>query len=427
MPTHIIMPALGVAQQTGTLLKWLKQEGQSVSKGEPVMEIETDKATVEIEAPATGILTQVIAQPGDEVPVGTRIALILAPGESASAAMLESGPRVQSGAGSNPFPRLEEKSSGGRKATALSAPSLRQREGRGSHFTASSPGEPTKISAPVTAGRILASPAARRIARERGVRLATLRGSGPEGSILVRDILQAKITEPARPNDVSAASEPVPLSTMRRIVGERMLQSKLSAPHFYISMEIDMSAIGKLRREWRQRGNEVIPSINDFILLACAHALKQFPAVNSSYGGQGIILNKNINLGMAVALEEGLVVPVIRDADQLTLLELTARTRDLIDKAQKKKLFPMDYAGGTFTVSNLGMLGVDSFVAIINPPQCAILATGRIVPRVVAEEDMLAIRSMMTATLSADHRIIDGAVGARFLQRIKKVLEEASV
>jgi pyruvate dehydrogenase E2 component (dihydrolipoamide acetyltransferase) len=391
------------------------------------MEIETDKATVEIEAPATGILTQVIAQPGDEVPVGTRIALILAPGESASAAMLESGPRVQSGAGSNPFPRLEEKSSGGRKATALSAPSLRQREGRGSHFTASSPGEPTKISAPVTAGRILASPAARRIARERGVRLATLRGSGPEGSILVRDILQAKITEPARPNDVSAASEPVPLSTMRRIVGERMLQSKLSAPHFYISMEIDMSAIGKLRREWRQRGDEVIPSINDFILLACARALKQFPAVNSSYGGQRIILNKNINLGMAVALEEGLVVPVIRDADQLTLLELTARTRDLIDKAQKKKLFPMDYDGGTFTVSNLGMLGVDSFVAIINPPQCAILATGRIVPRVVAEEDMLAIRSMMTATLSADHRIIDGAVGARFLQRIKKVLEEASV
>jgi len=342
--------------------------------------------------------------------------------------MLESGPRVQSGAGANPFPKLEEKSPGGRKAAALSAPSLRQQEGRGgSHFTASSPAEMTKISAPVTAGRILASPAAKRIARERGVRLATLRGSGPEGSILVRDILQAKFTEPARPNDVSAASEPVPLSTMRRIVGERMLQSKLSAPHFYISMEIDMSAIGKLRREWRQRGDEVIPSINDFILLACARALKQFPSVNSSYGGQGIVLNKNINLGMAVALEEGLVVPVIRDADQLTLLELTARTRDLIAKAQKKKLFPMDYEGGTFTVSNLGMLGVDSFVAIINPPQCAILATGRIAPRVVAEEDLLAIRSMMTATLSADHRIIDGAVGARFLQHIKKVLEEASV
>ncbi|HEY6997593.1 MAG TPA: dihydrolipoamide acetyltransferase family protein [Candidatus Binatia bacterium] len=428
MPTHIIMPALGVAQQTGTLLKWLKKEGQSVAKGEPVMEIETDKATVEIEAPASGILTQVIAQPGDEVPVGTRIALILAPGESASAATLESGSRVQSGTDSNPFAKRKEKSPGGKKAAASSAPSLRQQESRGdSHFTASSPGGTTKISGPVTAGRILASPAAKRIARERGVRLATLKGSGPDGSILVRDVLQPKASEPPRPNDVSAASEPVPLSTMRRIVGERMLQSKLSAPHFYISMEIDMSAIGKLRREWRQRGDEVIPSINDFILLACARALKQFPSVNSSYDGQGIVFNKNINLGLAVALEEGLVVPVIRDADQLTLLELTARTRDLIDKAQKKKLFPMEYDGGTFTVSNLGMLGVDSFVAIINPPQCAILATGRIAPRVVAEEDMLAIRSMMTATLSADHRIIDGAVGARFLQRIKKVLEEASV
>jgi pyruvate dehydrogenase E2 component (dihydrolipoamide acetyltransferase) len=192
-------------------------------------------------------------------------------------------------------------------------------------------------------------------------------------------------------------------------------------------MEIDMSAIGKLRREWRQRGDRVIPSINDFILLACARALKQFPAVNSSYAGQGIVFNNNINLGMAVALEEGLVVPVIRDADQLTLLEVNGRARDLIDKAQKKKLFPLDYEGGTFTVSNLGMLGVDSFVAIINPPQCAILATGRVAPRVVAEEDMLTIKSMMTATLSADHRIIDGAVGARFLQRIKKLLEEASV
>jgi pyruvate dehydrogenase E2 component (dihydrolipoamide acetyltransferase) len=409
MPTHVIMPALGVAQQTGTLLKWLKKEGQSVSKGEPLMEIETDKATVEIEAPASGILAQVIAQPGDEVPVGNRIALILAPGESASTATLG-------------------RSEGGRTAAALAAPALLQEESRAEGRRAlSSPAKTTKPSAPPITGRILASPAAKRIARERGVQLATLKGSGPEGSILVRDILQAKISEPARPNDISAATEPVPLSTMRRIVGERMVQSKLSAPHFYLSMEIEMSAIGQLRREWRQRGDEVIPSINDFILLACARALKQFPSVNATYAGEGIILNQHINLGMAVALEEGLVVPVIRDADQLTLLELTARTRDLIDKAQKKKLFPLDYDGGTFTVSNLGMLGVDSFVAIINPPQCAILATGRVAPRVVAEEDMLAIRSMMTATLSADHRIIDGAVGARFLQRIKELLEEASV
>jgi pyruvate dehydrogenase E2 component (dihydrolipoamide acetyltransferase) len=428
MPTNVIMPALGVAQQTGTLLKWLKKEGESVSKGEPLMEIETDKATVEIEAPASGILTQVTAQPGDEVPVGNRIALILAPGESASAAMLESGPRVQSGAGSGPLPKGERKSAGIREAAAPTVLSLPQKEGRDEgRLSVSSTSPATKLSAPGVAGRILASPAAKRVARETGVQLATLKGSGPEGSILVRDILHAPASEAAQPNDISAASEPVPLSTMRRIVGERMVQSKLSAPHFYMTMEIDMSAIGNARREWRQRGDEVIPSINDFILLACARALKQFPSVNSSYAGQEIRLNKNINVGMAVALEEGLVVPVIRDADQLTLPELTARTRDLIDRAQKKKLFPLDYEGGTFTVSNLGMLGIDSFVAIINPPQCAILAMGRVAPRVVADEDMLAIKSMMTATLSADHRIIDGAVGARFLQLIKELLEEASV
>ncbi|HEX7228903.1 MAG TPA: dihydrolipoamide acetyltransferase family protein [Candidatus Binatia bacterium] len=427
MPTNVIMPALGVAQQTGTLLKWLKKEGESVSKGEPLMEIETDKATVEIEAPASGILAQVIAQPGDEVPVGNRIALILAPGEAAPAAPPQSArPGIQSGAGFGGLPKREKKTGriGQPNTPALSTQQDGKDEGRTLPSTSVRPSDPSTAS---IAGRILASPAARRIARECGVQLSTLKGSGPEGSILVRDVLDASATEAVRPIDISARSEPLSMSTMRRIVGRRMLQSKLNAPHFYISMEIDMSAIGKLRREWRQRGAEVIPSINDFILLACARALKQFPAVNSSYSGEEIRANKNINVGMAVALEEGLVVPVIRDADQLSLPELAARTRDLIDRAQAKKPFPLDYEGGTFTVSNLGMLGVDSFVAIINPPQCAILATGRVAPRVVADEDMLAIKSMMTATLSADHRIIDGAIGARFLQRVKKLLEEASV
>lgn len=427
MPTNVIMPALGVAQQTGTLLKWLKKEGESVSKGEPLMEIETDKATVEIDAPASGILTQVIAQPGDEVPVGNRIALILAPGESASAAPPQSArPRIQSGAGSGSLPKDGEKSEGIGKPAAPALPT--KEDGRDESRTVPSTSvRPTYPSTASIAGRILASPAAKRIAQERGVQLSTVKGSGPEGSILVRDVLEATAREAAQTNDISARTEPLPLSTMRRIVGERMVQSKLNAPHFYISMEIDMTAVGKLRKEWRQHGAEVIPSINDFILLACARALKEFPSVNSSYAGQEIKLNKSINVGTAVALEEGLVVPVIRDADQLTLPELAARTRDLIDRAQKKKLFPLDYEGGTFTISNLGMLGVDSFVAIINPPQCAILATGRVAPRVMADEDMLAIKSMMTATLSADHRIIDGAIGARFLQRVKNLLEEASV
>ena len=392
MPTNVIMPALGVAQQTGTLLKWLKAEGQSVSKGEPLMEIETDKATVEIEAPAAGVLAQVLAQAGDEVPVGQRIALILAPGES---------PETEAKS-PEPTPTPNKAKISGPPAVANTTPSA--------------------ASITLNRGRILASPAAKRIAREKGVDLAALKGSGPEGSVLAEDVLRASITE-----SIPETEKIIPLTPMRRIVGERMTESKLSTPHFYISMDIDMSAMRRVRIEWRQRGDEVIPSVNDFILLACARALRDFPLVNSTHTEQGVKLHAEINIGMAVALDEGLVVPVIRNADGLKLAELATRSRELIDKAQKKKLFPLDYEGGTFTVSNLGMLGVDSFIAIINPPQCAILAVGRVAQRVVVEDGMFAIKSMMTATLSADHRIVDGAIAARFLLDVKKLLESPEI
>jgi pyruvate dehydrogenase E2 component (dihydrolipoamide acetyltransferase) len=392
MPTNVIMPALGVAQQTGTLLKWLKTEGQSVSKGEPLMEIETDKATVEIEAPGSGVLAQVTARPGDEVPVGQRIAFILAPGEALPPAAVAA----------TPLSAAKKKDSGQRptaRAIANSAP-------------------PDLLNT----GRLLASPAAKRIAREKGVFLASLKGSGPEGSILAEDVLRAASDEPGTTTTI-AADQILPLSPMRRIVGERMTQSKQRTPHFYLSMDIDMSAVSKHRSADKQQSEGDRPSINDFILHACAHALKDFPSLNSSLSDQGIRLHSDIHLGMAVALEEGLVVPVIRNADRLSLIELAAQSRQLVDKAQSKKLFPLDYEGGTFTVSNLGMLGVDSFTAIINPPQCAILAVGRVAPRVVAEDGMFAIKSMMTATLSADHRVADGAIGARFLLKVKQNLE----
>ena len=215
----------------------------------------------------------------------------------------------------------------------------------------------------------------------------------------------------------------MPLSPMRRIVGQRMTQSKQSAPHFYIGMDIDMTAVSKLRSEWKERGDAMIPSINDFIHQASARALKDFPSINSSFTEQGIQQHTDINIGVAVALEEGLVVPVIRNADRLNLMELAMRSRELADKAQNKKLFPIDYEGGTFTVSNLGTLGVDSFIAIINPPQCAILAVGRVAPRVVTDGDGIEIKIIMTATLSAVHRVVDGAIAARFLQRVKQYLE----
>lgn len=387
------MPALGVAQQTGTLLKWLKAEGQSIVKGEPLMEIETDKATVEIEAPASGVLVQVIAKAGDEIPVGQRIALIVAAGETLPV----------------------EKQSAGHILTTNTATSATR--------PSTAAAMPLSISPAPTGSRILASPAARKIGRERSVDLAAIDGSGPEGSVLAEDVLRASITEPSQGRTAATAEECVPLTPMRRIVGARMTQSKQTAPHFYLSMHIDMSAAVKLRSDMKERGGAVVPSINDFILLACARALTAFPAMNSSYTESGIKISADVNIGMAVALDEGLVVPVIRQANRLSLAELALRSRQLVDQAQNKKLLPLDYQGGTFTVSNLGMLGVDSFVAIINPPQCAILAVGQVGARVVADGGMFAIKPLMTATLSADHRVVDGAIAARFLQDVKRRLE----
>lgn len=392
MATHVIMPALGVAQQTGILIKWLKAEGQSVTKGEPLMEIETDKATVEIEAPGSGVLTEVIAKAGDEVPVGQRIAFILAPGESLPTEVARRA-RPTSGA----------------KETAPKSPAN----------TSS-----TVDSAEARVERVLASPAAKRIARERGVDLTALKGSGPHGSVLAEDVLRAALDSSTATTATSKVEQLESLSAMRRIVGERMTESKRSAPHFYLSVEVDMSTVSNLRSSWKQRGESEVPSINDFILYACARTLKDFPSVNSSFTEQKIKLHADINLGMAVAVDEGLIVPVIRNADRLSLTELAAQTLLCIDKAQKKKLLPLDYEGGTFTVSNLGMLGIDSFVAIINPPQCAILAVGRVASRVVVDDGMFAIKSLMTATLSADHRVIDGAIGARFLRQFKDCLEK---
>jgi pyruvate dehydrogenase E2 component (dihydrolipoamide acetyltransferase) len=389
MATEVIMPALGMAQEKGTLVNWLKAEGETITKGEPLMEVETDKAAVEIEAPASGILADVSASAGDEIPVGQKIAVILAPGERAGKI---------SPAKAAPAP-----------SKSPEAPKQTAREG--------------KVPTAPDSGRLAASPAARRIAKERGIDFTSVKGTGPEGSVVAEDVLragEAPTTAPAGPPKVK---ETVQLTAMRRIVGERMSKSKQTAPHFYVGMDVEMTAVNRRRTEWKERREELIPSINDFILCACARALKDFPSLNAAFIDRGIQIFSDINIGMAVALEEGLVVPVIRNADQLSLQEMAEQSRELAEKAQKKKLFPLDYEGGTFTVSNLGMLGVDSFVAIINPPQCAILAVGQVAPRVVPDGEKIRIRPMMTMTLSADHRIVDGAIAARFLHEVKGLLE----
>ena len=395
MATDVIMPALGVAQEKGTLINWLKAEGQTVTKGEPLMEVETDKATVEIEAPASGILASVTAAPGDEVPVGNKIALILAPGEKAEGTSAPRPTAVPTRAEAVPQSRT----------IAETAPA-RTKEGR-------------------PAGIIPASPAARRLAREKGLDLSTLRGTGPEGAILAHDVARWAPSEAAGGGGPPRIRESVQLTPMRRIVGERMVKSKQSAPHFYLSMDVDMTEVTRKRNASKSAGDTVVPSINDYILAASARALSTFPSLNAAFTDKGVELYADINLGVAVALDDGLVVPVIRNADRLSLAALAEQSRALSEKAQRKKLFPLDYEGGTFTVSNLGMLGVDNFVAIINPPQCAILAVGRVAPRVVPHGDGIAVRPIMTMSLSADHRIVDGAIAARFLQEVKGHLEKA--
>jgi pyruvate dehydrogenase E2 component (dihydrolipoamide acetyltransferase) len=418
LATNVIMPALGVAQEKGTLLNWLKAEGQSVTKGEPLMEVETDKATVEIEAPASGILANVTAFAGDEIPVGNRIAVILAPGEVASPAVQGSHPRLESGADSSPHPDPLPEGEGrsreeGKSEIASEDRPPPLREGGGESRSAAR-------------GRILASPAARRIATENGLDLASVKGSGPDGAVVAEDVLKSVSSQPRAAGEPPRIKQTVQLTPMRRIVGERMTKSKQTAPHFYVSMDVDMTEISRRRSALKEKGDSLVPSINDFILSVCARTLRDFPSLNAAFTDHGVEIYSDINIGMAVALEEGLVVPVIRNADRLSVQELAKQSRDLAEKAQKKKLFPLDYEGGTFTVSNLGMLGVDNFVAIINPPQCAILAVGQVAPRVVAHGEGIAVRPMMIMSLSADHRVIDGAIAARFLQELKRHLERGN-
>jgi pyruvate dehydrogenase E2 component (dihydrolipoamide acetyltransferase) len=392
MATDVIMPALGVAQERGTLLNWLKAEGQPVTKGEPLMEVETDKATVEIEAPASGILTNVTASPGDDVPVGNRIAVIVAPGEKFEDSPVASGqPRVNT-------------------ATVETAPQPRTTRR-------------SETQVPQH-GKLKASPAARRIAREKGLDLSAVQGTGPEDAVLAEDVLRSTAEPTLETSEPPGVPKTVQLTPMRRIIGERMTKSKQTAPHFYLSIDVDMTEITRRRNTSKDRQESLVPSINDFITCACAHALRDFSSLNAAFTEQGVQLYSDINIGMAVALDEGLVVPVIRNADRLSLQEIAKRSRELADKSQNKKLFPLDYEGGTFTVSNLGMFGIDNFIAIINPPQCAILAVGRVAPRVVAHGDGIAVRPTMTITLSADHRIADGAIAARFLQEVKRYLEK---
>lgn len=438
MATSVIMPALEIAQESGRLISWLKREGESVTKGEPLMEIETDKVTVEIEAPDSGILGGILIKENDEVPVGQTIAWILAPGEKAPNAPLNkplSGrvqtqqPSVQPTPHPTQIPVIQDISPVARKMAEQHGIDLALIKSNGkriekadvlAHIHATQQTAPEV--APVSSAARLtpASPKARRLATERGIDLLTLTGSGPDGAVLAADVPMRLEPAPA-----SAPSLETP-GTVWRVMAERMARSWTTVPHFYLVREVDASML----IEWRKR---VAPKVEkragikltytDLLVKLIAVTLRDHPRVNASWADGNIQWNQEINVGIAVAIEEGLIVPVVHGADSTSLSEIAARRADLVESARQGKLRPADIAGGTFTLTNLGMYNVDAFDAVVNTPQAAILSVGRIADRVVPVEGQVAIRPMMVLTLSLDHRVVDGARAAQFLDDLANLIE----
>lgn len=428
MAFSVVMPALDMAQETGKLIAWRKQEGDRVTKGEPLLEIETDKVVVELEAPADGVLAGVSSHAGAVVPVGQTIAWIVAPGEK---------PPAESAATVNARAVIEQ-------ARPSSAPAA-----------SSAPASPSGSAAgqkPAGGGPV--SPKARRIAKERGVDLSTVRGTGPGGTITGEDVLAAadalistSLTasvpppsaspSPAAPGSSISTASPPPapatgtgapaaLSSIARLMAERTTHSWTQTPHFFLVRDVDASALNAAR-QWfgpaieRERGVKLTHT--DLLVAIAARVLAKYPKMNASWTGEAIRFNPEVNISVAMAVKDGVVGAVIPKAGAISLGEIAVQRRDLTERARAGRLRPPDVAGGTFTISNLGMFGVDAFSAIITQPQAAVLAVGRIADRVVPVNGQPGIRPILTVTLSSDHRVVDGAQAAEFLNELAGALE----
>jgi pyruvate dehydrogenase E2 component (dihydrolipoamide acetyltransferase) len=389
MPISVVMPALEMAQETGKLISWFKKEGESVAKGEPLLEIETDKAVMEIESPGEGVLGGVRAHAGAEIPVGQTIAWILRPGEvpPAEEVRAESGRRHDMG-------------------------------------TVSSGAAVAEVPGAASAHAARISPKARRLAKEQGVDLANVQGSGPGGEILSSDILAAAPSK--RAWVVSRAAEGAEtLSSIAHLMAERTTQSWTSVPHFFVTRAVDASALNEAKQRLAattEKTDAVRVTHTDLLVGLVARVLTKHPRLNASWTGEGIRENREINIGLAMAVEDGVVAPVVAGADRAPLGQIARQRKDLSDRARAGKLRPQELAGGTFTISNLGMFGVDAFTAIIIAPQAAILAVGRIADRVVARDGKAVVCPMISLTLSVDHRVADGARAARFLDDLARAM-----
>ena len=396
MAKNVVMPALEMAQETGTIVSWLKKEGDAVTKGEPLLEIETDKATVEIEALADGVLAGVKAAEGDEIPVGETIAWIVAPGEEP--------PKESASAASGRSMSQKPPPSSGATAAGAKASAVGQKKKAGA------------------GGKV--SPKARRLAKEHGVDLATVEGTGPDGAITGEDVLAARKSASSGGGESTAAT--APLSAVARLMAERTTQSWNQAPHFFLTRDVDAAALNDFRARVRP-GIETDKGIKvthtDILVALIGRVLVKHPKMNASWEGKGIRLNPEVNVCIAMAVEDGVVSPVVPDTNTAELGDIAMRRRDLAERARAGKLRPADITGGNFTVSNLGMFAIDAFTAIIVPPQAAILAVGAIADRVVPVDGQPGIRPTMTMTLSSDHRVVDGAQAALFLNDLVEAIK----
>jgi pyruvate dehydrogenase E2 component (dihydrolipoamide acetyltransferase) len=406
MATEIKLPRLGQGMESGTIVKWLKSEGDAVEKGEPLYELDTDKVTQEVEADASGVLLKIAVQEG-EVPVGQTVAVIGEQGE-------EVAPEADA-----PSAKEEPQTEGSR------APARDEERERGARASADN-GPPPSTRSADGGTRIKASPLARRIARERGVDLAALRGTGPEGRIVAEDVERAEAVPAAAPAAAVPAGEVeiVPLTSIRRTIARRLTEA-WTVPVFQLTVDVDMERAVVLREQLVDRAGEgAKPTLSDVLTKVCAVALMRNRAVNAHFAEDGIKRFPVANVGIAVAAPQGLVVPVIRNAQALTIQEIANARAEVVGRARDNKLRQGDLDEGTFTMSNLGMFGVQQFVAVLNPPQAAILAVGSVEERPAVRGGELVARPLMTVTLTCDHRTVDGADGARFLEDVKAFLEE---
>lgn len=410
---EVIMPKMGDGMEEGTLLEWLKKEGDAVKSGETIANIQTDKATLEMEAPGSGTLAGIMVEAGATVPVGKPMAAILTSGE-----------KLPEGWGNGSAARPESKTPPSESKPQTPAVSQRSEEPKAEQAPA--------VVTQTNGARVKASPLAKKIAMGLNVDLRTVKGSGPGGRIVEKDVraaAQSSVAAPeAKAKTVTYAAAPqdkeVSLNKLRQITAQRTAQSKREAPHFYVTVDVDVERILELRKMYEADGVDK-PSLNDFVVRACALALREMPVVNSIYQDGKLLELGAVNIGMAVALDDGLTLPVIHNADQLSISQISSVSKELAEKARANKLSPEELSGSSFSISNMGMLNVDVFAAILNPPNAGILAVGTAKKRAVVDEESgeIVARTRMNVTGSFDHRVVDGAVGAKFMNVVRDFLE----